>query len=157
MGSALLAVLATFGLSLIPGLELRAGIPTGMTMGLSAGIATGVAVLGNLLQIPIEIWAVSLAYQRFSRMPRVQRWLARTEGGAGRHAPLIRRWGWMGLAVFVLLPLPATGVWGGVVLARLLGLAGGPLWLGLSVGVAVSGALFGLVSHGAMTAVRFFW
>lgn len=157
MGSALLAVLATFGLSLLPGLELRAGIPAGMAMGLSAGVATLVAVLGNLLQIPIALWAVSLGYQRFSRIPRVQHWLARTEGGVGRHAPLIRRWGWLGLAAFVLLPLPATGVWGGVVLARLLGLTAGPVWLGLAVGVAASGALFGMASHGALTAFQFFW
>lgn len=157
MASDLLAVLATFGLSMIPGLELRAGIPAGLAMGLSPWAATFTAVVGDALQIPVAIWVVALAYRRFSRMPRVHRWLERTEVKAGRHAPLIRKWGWLGLALFVLLPLPATGVWGGVVLARLLGLASATLYGGLVIGVAASGIIVGLAAHGAFTAFRFFW
>jgi uncharacterized membrane protein len=157
MGNLLVAVLATVGVSLMPGLEMKGGIPVGMAMGLSAPVAAAAAVAGTLLQIPLAFWAVAAAYRRFARLPRVRQWLERTEDRAGRHAALIRRWGWLGLAAFVVTPLPASGVWGGVVLARLLGLAPGLVWLGLGVGIGLSGALYGLASHGAFTAARLFW
>lgn len=157
MVSYLIAVLATLGVSLVPGLELRAGIPLGMALGLPPGVATAVAIAGNVLQIPIATWTVAVAYQHLSRLPAVHRWLTRFEAQAGRHTPLVRRWGWLGLAAFVLIPLPATGVWGGVVVARLIRLQPWALWVGLSLGLAVSGTFFGLASHGAFAALRFFF
>lgn len=143
--------LATVAVSMIPMLELRAGIPLGVALGLPTHTATGLGILGNLLQIQIAVMAVAWAYRRCARLPRVRRWLERTEGQIERYRPLIRRWGWLGLTAFVLLPLPGTGVWGGVVLSRLLGLGAAPLWLGLSAGIAASGLLLGLGTHGVVS------
>lgn len=136
---------------MVPLLELRAGIPLGVALGLPTGVATLTAILGNLTQVPLARWIVALAYRFAARFAIADRWLKKTEAQTQRYASWIRRWGWLGLAVFVLLPLPGTGVWGGVVLSRLLGLGAGSIWLGLSLGVAVSGAIFGLGTHGALS------
>jgi len=155
--SELFAVLATFAVSLVPMLELRAGIPLGMALGLPAAIATAVAVLGNVLQVHFAIVAAAFAYRRSSRIPQLARWLGKTEQQISRHSALIGRWGWLGLAAFVLLPLPGTGVWGAVVLSRLLGMHTNGVWMGISLGVALSGLLFGLAAHGMVNLVRFLW
>jgi len=149
----LLAMLATLAVSTIPLLELRAGIPLGVALGLPTPTATFLGILGNVLQIQVAIVAVAWGYRQCARYGRVRNWLDRTERQIARYRPLIRRWGWLGLTAFVLLPLPGTGVWGGVVLSRLLGLGTAPLWLGLSLGIAASGLLFGLGTHGALWAI----
>jgi uncharacterized membrane protein len=142
---------ATFAASLIPGLELRVGIPTGLAMGLPTLTAVAVAVIGNTLQVPIALHLVDWAYRNAGRFPRVQAWLQKTERQLARHQALIRRWGWIGLAAFVLLPLPATGVFGGVVLSRLLRIPALGIWSGIGLGIALSGAIFGLGAHGLLS------
>jgi uncharacterized membrane protein len=152
----LVALLLTFLASMLPVLELRAGIPMGIAMGLPALPATLAGILGNTVQIYLAVVVIGWAYRMSRRIPRVARWLGKTEQQVGKHTKFIQRWGWIGLAIFVGLPLPGSGVWGGVVLSRLLGLTGGPLWAGLSVGVAIAGAVMGLASHGTFALIRLF-
>lgn len=136
-------VLLTFGTSLVPGLELRAGIPAGVALGLPIPVAVAVSVLGNVLQIFVALYLIEWAYRRAVRFPRIQRWLKHTEKQVARHKTLIQRYGWIGLAVFVLLPLPGTGAWGGAALSRLLQVSAVGVWLGLSLGIVLSGLLVG--------------
>ncbi len=156
MNEQLLAVLSTAGLALVPGLEVRAAIPVGVAMGLSTTLATAIAVGINLLQIPVAFFFVGWAYGHLCRHPSVRHWLERTERAAGRYAGMIRRWGWLGLALFVIMPLPGTGIWGGVVVSRLLQAPTSVVWLGTALGVAVSGMLVALITQGALGAFRLF-
>lgn len=153
----LVEVLLTVLVALVPMLELRAAIPLGIALGLPPTLATLLGILGNLLQIQVAIACIRWAYRYCSRHPRINRWLSGTEAKVNRYQSLIRKWGWAGLAAFVLLPLPGTGVWGGVVLARLIGLPAAGLWMGLTLGIAASGALFGLGTSGAFAMVRGLW
>lgn len=135
--------LITFAASLIPGLDLRAGIPTGVALGLPVPVAVMVSVAGNIVHILVALFLIDWVYRNAARFPRIQRWLTQTQQTGDRYRPLIQRYGWIGLAVFVLLPLPGTGAWGGVVLARLLQVSAGSMWLGISLGIALSGAIVG--------------
>lgn len=149
-------VLITFAASLVPGLELRAGIPTGVALGLPIPLAVTVSVIGNILQIIAALYLIEWAYRHAARFPRVQRWLIKTETQVQRHRSLIQRFGWIGLAAFVLLPLPGTGAWGGAVLARLLQLSVWGIWMGLSLGIVLSGILVGAGIHGALQIFSWF-
>ncbi|HEY8348094.1 MAG TPA: small multi-drug export protein [Symbiobacteriaceae bacterium] len=153
----LIAILATLGVSAVPGLEMRLGIPLGMVLGLPMAVATVAGVTGNLLQIPLALWTVAAAHRFVNRVPAVHRWLSRLEARVGRYEPLVRRWGWLGMALFVCLPLPATGVWGGVVVARLIRMQAWAMWVGLSLGLAITGVICGLTTYGAFAAWRYFF
>jgi uncharacterized membrane protein len=144
------SIAVAFAVSLIPGLELRAGIPAGVALGLPLPLALAASVAGNALQIGVALWLVNWASRRSARFPALHRWLHKTQAQVQRHGPLIRRFGWIGLAVFVVLPLPATGVWGGVILARILHLSVRSVWMGLSVGLALSGAVVAAATQGAL-------
>ena len=152
----MIAMLIAFAVSMIPMLELRAGIPVGVALGLPTPTATIVGIVGNILQIQIAVVAVAWAYRQCARYPRIRGWITKTEAQIDRHKRLVQRWGWLGLTAFVLLPLPGTGVWGGVVLARLLGLGARPVWIGLSLGIAASGLIFGLGTHGTVSVINLF-
>ncbi|MDF2629380.1 MAG: small multi-drug export protein [Symbiobacteriaceae bacterium] len=149
-----LAMLIAFAVSMIPMLELRAGIPLGVALGLPTPTATVLGIVGNVLQIQVAVVVVAWAYRQCARYPRIGGWLTKTEAQIDRHKALVQRWGWLGLVAFVLLPLPGTGVWGGVVLGRLLGLSSGSLWFGLSLGIAASGVIFGLGTHGTVSVIN---
>lgn len=157
MFDVLIALLATAGVSMVPALELRAGIPLGLALGLPPAVATAASVLGNLVQIQVAMAVVRAARRYGDRFPQVARWLAKVERQALPHAPLLSRYGWIGLALFVLLPLPGTGVWGGAVLAHLLRLNPAATWLGLGTGVALSGAVMGLGWAGVLSGFRYFF
>lgn len=149
-------ILVTFFTSMLPGLELRAGIPAGVALGLDTPTAVVVAVLGNILQIAGALVVIEWAYRQCTRIPLLNRWLTTAEGTVGPYRTWIRRYGWLGLALFVSLPLPGSGIWGGTVLARLLQVSAPGLWLGLSLGVAGAGIVMGLLTEGAFTIFRLF-
>jgi len=151
-----LAVLATFFVSVTPLLELRVGIPLGVGLGLSTLTATLIATTANILQIPIAIKIVDLLYRYFQKNRWVGRWLSKTEANTLRFESWIHKWGWLGLTGFVIIPLPGTGAWGGAVLSRLLRIPYVGSLIGLAVGVALTGVVFGLGTHGVVSLIRFF-
>jgi uncharacterized membrane protein len=58
----------------------------------------------------------------------------------------VEKWGWLGVAVFVAIPLPMTGAWTGVLGAWVLGVPKGKTLLAVILGVIVAGALVTLVT-----------
>lgn len=154
MANHLKAVLLTLGVSAVPGLEMRTGIPLGVVMGLPAGVAAAAGIVGNVLQIPVALWTVDAAHRLLDRAPAVHRWFARMEEQAQRYAALVRRWGWLGMSLFLLIPLPVTGVWSGVVMAKVVRLRGWALWVGLALGLIILGVVYGLLTTGALAAWR---
>jgi len=51
----------------------------------------------------------------------------------------VERWGWLGIAVFVAIPLPLTGAWTGTLGAWVLGLSKRKTMLAVLLGVITSG------------------
>ncbi len=149
-------MLATFVVSMTPLLELRVGIPLGVALGLTTLTSTLIGTTANILQIPIAIKIVDLFYRYCMRFPFIAHWLKKTETNTIRYESWIRKWGWLGLTAFVIIPLPGTGAWGGAVLSRLLRVPLSGTLVGLGVGVAVTGLIFGLGTHGVVSLIEFF-
>jgi len=53
----------------------------------------------------------------------------------------VERWGWLGIAVFVAIPLPLTGAWTGTLGAWVLGLSKRKTMLAVLLGVLTSGVV----------------
>ncbi|MEM0296805.1 MAG: small multi-drug export protein [Zestosphaera sp.] len=71
-------------------------------------------------------------------------------------AKYLRRWGYLGLAVFVAIPLPATGAWTASLVAHVFGLNKLKSSLAIVVGVLVASAIVILALEGIITAVNTF-
>lgn len=148
MTGTLLAILTTIAVSLVPLIELRGAIPLGVAMGLPTLTAVIVATAGNLLLIPLGHGIVLILYRLVHHIPLIHRLLAWVEARAAKHRPTLDQWGWLGLAIFVGVPLPGTGAWSGIILARLVGLPTSKAWLGMALGVIAAGILVGLATQG---------
>lgn len=122
IGSRLVVLL----LSILPISELRGAVPIGIhACGLSWWETALIALTGNLIPvIPIllllDVFMRLLGHIKFFR--KIFDWLklrAQRKGG------LIERYEYLGLYLFVMLPLPFTGAWTGALVAAVLRL---PTW-----------------------------
>ncbi len=138
---------ATVLLSALPVTELRLALPVAITVwGIEPMTALLLALLGNALPF-LPIFYGFMAFRRFAerRMPVLVTWLDRLLAKAHRKAGAnFAKYGVLGLAIFVAVPLPGTGVWMGT----LAGVA-----LKLSLKQTAAGVLGGLVVMGLIVLV----
>ena len=138
--------------SMIPVVELRGGIPFGVTAGLSVPAAYLAAVIGNLLPIPFIIVYIRRIFQWMRKtFPRLDRMVDALERKAHLKGKTISRYKYLGLAIFVAIPLPGTGAWTGALAAAFLDMplrrAMPAVILGvLTAGIVISILTFGIVN-----------
>lgn len=143
-------------LSMLPLTELRATIPLAISLGMFPWRAFWLAVVGNLLPVaPILLLLPSLE-KGLSHFPRIgwffQKFLRKTRGKGEQ----VKKYGALGLMLFVLIPLPGTGAWTGAVLAWVFGLSFVSAFLAISVGVMGAGILVTLACLGLVQVAHFY-
>jgi len=141
------------GVSLVPGVELRGSIPLGVGLGLHPVLVFGITVAANCALVPPWFLALDLFYDRvLSRWSWFRRLMV--ERVRARGGGLVQRYGLLGLALFVGVPLPGTGAYSGALLAWLLGLERRGATLAIAAGVLLAGVAVTLVATGVLAAVR---
>jgi len=140
--------------SMSPVLELRGGIPIGIGLGLDPWLVIATAVIVNcLVFFPIFIGLELLYHRFFERFAWARSIIERIRK---RGKPVIDRYGLIGLAIFVAIPLPATGAWTGTIIAWLLGLNWKKSFLAVALGVIIAGAIVSAVVLGGINVLGFF-
>jgi len=151
--------LAVAAIAALPVVELRGAVPIGIHhFRMTWWRALGVSLVGNLAPIPLILLLLN-PVTRWARRSRfgerlVERLLARVR----RKAADIPRYEWWGLALFVAIPLPATGAWTGAMAAALLGMPPLRSMGAIAVGVLIAGGIVTALSlpawiGGALAAV----
>ena len=115
---------------MVPVIELRGGLPYGITLGLPYPVALLAAVLGNMIPVPFIILFIR----------RIFAWMR-------KHS---KRWDGIGLCILVAIPLPGTGAWTGALVAAVLDMrlkkAVPAIFLGVCIAAAIMTAVtFGLI------------
>lgn len=106
--------------SMSPFGEAKVGIPYGMLSGLNSYVVFICCFLANLLVFPLMMFFLDkvngyLIRWRFYKKSAI--FVAqRAKKGSGRN---IERFGFLGLILFVMLPIPGTGVYAGSIAAYL--------------------------------------
>lgn len=116
------AAVMTFLVAMVPVLELRGAIPIGVAGGLSPLAAMGIAIVGNMVPVPILIVFTRQVFQWLKKRPRVCRVIERLEHRAAEKSRVVERYAWWGLCILVAIPLPGTGAWTGALVAAVLGM-----------------------------------
>lgn len=142
-------LLATFFISMVPIVELRAGLPYGIALGLPYPLALTAAVLGNLLPAPL----ITIFVRRFfawlrKKSGRLNAWVVKTEENAHLKGELVSKYGPVGLCLLVAIPLPGTGVWTGSLVAALLNLRLKRALPAIVVGVLIAAGIMTAVTYG---------
>lgn len=136
--------LATLGLSMVPVIELRGSLPLAITVwGLSPATALFWGVLGSMLPVPFIFWLLPPVVQYVERrFPAVHRIMERYfRALEQKNRASYQRWGVIGLALFVAIPLPGTGAWTAAILTVLFSIKRGPAFLAILSGVLAAGLI----------------
>ena len=135
-------LLLTFGTAMVPVLELRGAIPVGVAAGLPPAVACVVAIVGNLVPVPLIMLLVRRVFDWLRHTaffgPKIE-WLEKRAHLKGR---IVRKYRLPGLVILVGIPLPGTGAWTGALVAAL---------LDIRMRHAIPAILLGLVIAGAIT------
>ena len=145
-------LLQTFLISMVPVLELRAGIPYGVSLGLDYHAAALAAILGNLFPVPIIILFVRQVFAWLRKKSgRLDAWISGMENKAELKGEKVRRYGALGLVLLVAIPLPGTGAWTGALVAVVLGLRMRDALPAIIVGVVIAAAIVLGLTYGVST------
>lgn len=135
-----------FLLAASPILECRGAIPYGFYAGLSPLEVYVLSLLGNLMPV-LPLFLGLRAFERRFRHFLVVRYL---DSVRRRVAPYVEKYGVMGLALFVAIPLPFTGAWTGTIAAYVLGIDVKKMCLSVVVGVICAALIVELACLGVL-------
>jgi uncharacterized membrane protein len=139
-------------LTAAPFTELRVGIPAALATGMDPWFVIPFAIILNCLIFFPIYFCLDLLYGRFFiRFGWCRRAIERVHRKGNRY---IRKYGILGLAVYVAIPLPVTGAWTGTAIAWLLGLEWKRSFLAICIGVLIAGAIISALSLGV---IALFW
>lgn len=145
-------MLQTFLISMVPVLELRAGIPYGVSLGLDYHTAALAAILGNLLPVPIIILFVRKVFAWLrEKSEKLDDWISGMENKAELKGEKVRRYGALGLILLVAIPLPGTGAWTGALVAAVLGMRMRHAMPSIIIGVVIAAAIVLGLTYGVST------
>ena len=135
--------------SMIPVVELRGGIPFGVTLGLPVWAAFIAAVIGNLIPVPFIIVYIRRVFQWMrERIPRLNRLVDALERKAHLKGRRVSKYKYLGLAIFVAIPLPGTGAWTGALAAAFLDMPLRRALPSVIAGVITAGLAISVLTYG---------
>ena len=135
--------------SMIPVVELRGGIPFGVTAGLPVWAAFIAAVIGNLIPVPFIIAYIRRIFQWMRRrIPRLNRMVDALERKAHLKGQKVNKYKYLGLMLFVAIPLPGTGAWTGSLAAAFLDVPLRKAIPSIIAGVLIAGMAISILTYG---------
>lgn len=137
-----------FGMAMLPIIELKGAIPVGVAMGIPIWATYFIAWAGSCLPAPFIILFIERILQWMSKSSvkffnKTSNWVLKK---ADKHKGTIEKYGYLGVFIFVAIPLPGTGVWTGSLISAVLGLKPKKAIPLVLLGNAVAGFLMVLLS-----------
>jgi len=138
----------TMLVSMLPVIELRGGIPFGVALGLPYYLAFPAAVAGNLIPAPIIVVYIRRIFMLMRRhLPRLNFLVDRLEKKAHLKGKKVQKFQYLGLWLFVSIPLPGTGAWTGAMAAAFLDMRLKKVMPAITMGVLTAGGIMLALTH----------
>ena len=129
-------------MSFLPISELRGAIPFAIANQLPWYAAYPMAAFLNAMVAPVCWVFLSTLNRLFLKISWYKNFFERfIERAREKLHDKVERWGWLGVAIFVAIPLPLTGAWTGTLGAWVLGLSKRKTMLAVVLGVVIAGAI----------------
>lgn len=109
-------------ISMLPLVELKGSIPIGLAMGFKPINAYLYSIIGSSIPaIFIILWIMPI-FSYMKKKNKLKKIVAWAEKKAKKKEEKIKKYEYLGLFLFVAIPLQGTGVWMGSLIASILGL-----------------------------------
>ena len=139
---------AVFIISMIPILELRGGILAASLLKISAAKALPICIVGNIIPIPFILLFIRQIFKWMKKTKLFRGLIIKMENRAMGKSDQIKRYEFLGLLLFVGIPLPGTGAWTGALIASLLEVDIKKSSIAILCGLFMASAIMYIVSYG---------
>ncbi|WP_290597729.1 MULTISPECIES: COG2426 family protein [unclassified Archaeoglobus] len=141
--------------AMLPISEIRGGLPLALYLGFDPVEAYIIALIGNIMPIPVLLVLLDFLISLATKVGFVKRVYGKILERVERKKGIVERYGYLGLMLFVSVPLPITGAWTGVLIASLLQLDRIKSFFSITVGVCIAGVIVLLASLGIISIAGF--
>ena len=142
--------LIVFLISMVPIIELRGAIPYGVKFGLPLWLTYVIAIVGNMLPVPIIFFFARRVLEWGADKPYIGKlftfFLEKGHRGGEKLKAKAGRGLYWALLLFVGIPLPGTGAWTGTLAASLLDMDFKKSVAACMGGVLLAGCIMGVLS-----------
>lgn len=152
-GTMLGKYIIVFIISLMPILELRGGLLASSILGLPMWQSYFICLIGNILPIPLILWLINPLFRHMRNWKHIGKFVTWCEKKANSKKDQIEKLKYIGLFLFVGIPLPGTGAWTGCLIAALLDLDKKKSMLAAILGVLMAGIIMLILSYGILGSV----
>lgn len=142
--------LIIFIISLMPILELRGGLIAASILDLPMWTSFIICFIGNIIPIPFILWLINPIFRQMRKLKRLGAVVTWCEEKAHSKKEKIEKLQYLGLFLFVGIPLPGTGAWTGCLIAALLDLDKKKSMLAAILGVVLAGIIMLIFSYGLL-------
>ncbi len=139
-----------FIISLMPILELRGGLLAASLLKIPYIRALVICIIGNLLPIPFVLLLLKKILELFEKWKVTRKFVRWLEKKAHSKRKQIDKYGYLGLILFVGIPLPGTGAWTGSLVAIMLSLDKKKSFICIVIGVLLASIIMSVLSYGIM-------
>ncbi len=140
--------LIVFIISLMPILEIRGGLIAATLLNLKIVPAFLICLIGNLLPMPFILWFITPIFNWLKKTKHISKLVNKIENKALKKKDKIEKAEFIGLLLFVGIPLPGTGAWTGCLIAAMLNMDKKKAFIATCIGVLMAGIIISLLSIG---------
>ncbi len=135
--------------ALLPISEIRGAIPFAIYCGFDPISAYIISLIGNLIPIPMLLLSLEYIIHVIegTKLGGVYKLIIKKVENKKNY---VEKYGYLGLLLFVAIPLPVTGAWTGSLIASLLKLNKAKSLIAIALGVSVAGIIVLITSYGAI-------
>lgn len=148
--------LIIFIISMIPILELRGGIIAASILGVPYVKALILCVIGNIIPIPFILLFINKIFEWLKNFNLTKGLVEKLENRAMGKSDKIQKYEFLGILLFVGIPLPGTGAWTGSLIAALLRIKLRKAVPAVFLGILMAAAIMSFIAYGVPYIVRSF-
>lgn len=142
-----------FLISLMPILELRGGLIAASLLDIPPLWAFLVCLIANMLIIPFVLFLMESILNWLSKINFFNKIISWWKNKALSKKEIIEKYGYLGILLFVAVPLPGSGAWTGCLIAILLGLDKKRSFISAFLGVLIAGVIMLIFSYGILKGI----
>jgi uncharacterized membrane protein len=139
-----------FIISLMPILELRGGLIAASLLKLNFFSSFIICFIGNLLPIPFILWFITPLFDKLKKTKLLSKLVTKLENKANKKKESIEKKEFIGLLLFVGIPLPGTGAWTGSLIAAMINMDKKKALKATFLGVIMAGIIMSIFSYGIL-------
>lgn len=137
-----------FIISMLPILELRGGLLASTLLNIEPLKGFILCFIGNILPIPFIMYFITPIFDRLKKTKKLSKLVYKIENKAISKKEQIEKYKYLGLLLFVGIPLPGTGAWTGCLIASILGMDKKKSMIYATLGVLLAGTIMMIISYG---------